>query len=84
MKNLKILREAYKNAPKMRNAIDLAIAKHGEDAEAVIAHGNPSKWSGSNCFKTAKSVGFADYEVFPGPRRRYRTQGFINILVRVK
>lgn len=81
-KKLEELLKMYENAPKMKGAILKAIHEHGPMAEAIVVDGRPSHSPNSNCYKAAKARGWQDYEIYPGARRQFKTQGYFNVLVR--
>jgi len=84
MKELKQLKEEYKRAPVMRRAIEQAIGKYGEDAQALVVGGQPSFRRGSNCRGAAEYLGWQEYDIFVGAKRQYASMGNLNVLVRLK
>ena len=84
MKTLKQLKESYKRSPVMRQAVDQAIQKHGEDAVAMVVGGQPTFRKGSNCRRMADFYGWQEYDLYVGPNRQFRTMGNLNVLVRIK
>jgi hypothetical protein len=72
----------YKKAPKMRGAIMRAIREHGPLAEAIVVKGQPSFSHNSHCYKMARERGWRDYQIYPGAKRRFKSQGFYNVIVR--
>jgi len=83
MATLKDLAKLYENAPKMRAAIIKAIQDHGPLAEACVVNGQPSHSHNSSCYRAAKAMRWSKYEIYPGARCRYKTEGFFNVLVRI-
>lgn len=83
MTTLIALADAYANAPKMREAISWAIHKYGKSAEAIIVYGQVSTRKGSNCREAANRLGWEQFEVIPCAARRYRSEGFKNVVIKV-
>lgn len=73
----------YSKAPILRSAILRAIGQFGDDADAILVSGQPSRSRNSNCFKSAKAHGFNSFAIFSGPKRRYRSEGHINVVVKI-
>jgi len=80
---LKELHEEYskRNAYRMLAAVKEAIKDHGENAKAVIVYGTCSKAPQSNIGIKMKLLKVEKYDIYPGAKRRYATQGYCNVVV---
>lgn len=83
MTTLTDLEKIFTGCPKMLAAITQARKFHADTAQALIATGKPSFSPNSNCYKSAVMAGFPAYDIYPGARRRYRSEGYVNVVVRI-
>lgn len=67
----------------MTAAIRSAILANGYESEAIIVSGQPSYRKGSNCRKAADAAGFKSYRIYTGAKRRYDSEGYKNVLVKI-
>lgn len=66
--------------PKLIIAIDRAILDFGISAKCMVISGQPSYDIRSNIVKSVKTVDDI-LGIYPGPRRRYRSEGYYNVVV---
>lgn len=73
----------FQKSPCMLAAVKRALLHHASETEALVVSGQASFHKSSNCSRAALRAGWNTYEIYAGARNRYRTEGTVNILVKI-